>query len=131
MSGLTFSFDPRKEVGSRVVQVHIGGAPLEDAKLYVVGTKTFLLEGKDGFGSFDDVRPSLCRLHAVLHICSLHASVSVSRTHASATLSRTQHRRLWQCQGRKHLHQDSVHAVQSYPGRGRDDAAAAAGGAPL
>lgn len=60
---MKYTFDPREPVGQRIVDITIGGQPLEHAVSYVVGTKSFLLEGKDGYGSFDEV----CPLFHVMH----------------------------------------------------------------
>jgi 2',3'-cyclic-nucleotide 2'-phosphodiesterase (5'-nucleotidase family) len=53
--------------GSRLVSVEVGGAPLEDARLYKVATNDYLAAGKDGYEAFlrgkplvtDDEAPSL------------------------------------------------------------------------
>ena len=57
VAGITFAFDPSQAAGSRVLldSVKVAGQPLDPEGAYTVGTKTFLLEGKDGYGSFREV----------------------------------------------------------------------------
>jgi 5'-nucleotidase / UDP-sugar diphosphatase len=53
--------------GSRLVSVEVGGAPLDDARIYKVATNDYLARGKDGYESFtrgkaltsDDAAPLL------------------------------------------------------------------------
>ncbi len=54
VSGIRFSFDPRKPAGSRVDQrsVTVKGAPVELSKIYSMATKPYMLEGKDGYECF-------------------------------------------------------------------------------
>ncbi len=53
ISGLRISFDTTKPAGSRVVEVTVGGKPLEDKKSYTLATTTFIaLDGGDGFEMF-------------------------------------------------------------------------------
>ena len=53
VSGLTFSFDPNRPKGERIVKVAIGGAPLEDSKAYTLATNDFLAGGGDGYAMFE------------------------------------------------------------------------------
>ena len=48
VSGLAFSFDPRKAPGSRVVRgsVRVGGEPLVADKQYKVAMKEYIQQGK-------------------------------------------------------------------------------------
>ncbi|NLB91007.1 MAG: bifunctional metallophosphatase/5'-nucleotidase, partial [Clostridiales bacterium] len=52
IGGMTVSFDPAKEEGSRVVEVLVGSAPLEDEKAYVLATNDFMAAGGDGYEMF-------------------------------------------------------------------------------
>jgi 5'-nucleotidase len=55
VSGLKFSYDPRKAAGSRVVSVSIGGQPLDETKSYAIATSDFLVSrGGDGYAMFKD-----------------------------------------------------------------------------
>lgn len=54
VSGLAFSFDPSKEVGSRVVEVIVGDKPLDTAAEYTVAINDFLGEGGDGYEMLKD-----------------------------------------------------------------------------
>lgn len=50
VSGMTFKFDAAKPAGSRVVEVTVGGAPLDRKKLYTLATSDFLVtRGGDGY----------------------------------------------------------------------------------
>ncbi|MGB7923864.1 MAG: 5'-nucleotidase C-terminal domain-containing protein [Pyrinomonadaceae bacterium] len=50
VSGLRFTFDARRPAGSRIVEVTVGGQPLNDKKTYTLATSTFLaVTGGDGY----------------------------------------------------------------------------------
>jgi len=49
VSGLKFTFDPSKPVGSRVVDVWVGNTPLVETAVYRVATNDFLAAGGDGY----------------------------------------------------------------------------------
>lgn len=51
VSGMTFTFDPSAEAGSRVSEVTIGGAALEPDKLYKVAVNDYILGGGDGYSA--------------------------------------------------------------------------------
>lgn len=57
VSNVFFDFDGKKPSGSRVIResVHIGEEPLDLERRYTVGTKDYLLSGKDGFDCFTEV----------------------------------------------------------------------------
>ena len=53
VSGVEFSFDASKAPGSRVVDVKVGGRPLNDTRKYTLATSVFLaLDGGDGYTMF-------------------------------------------------------------------------------
>ncbi len=55
VSGLTFTYDPKKPAGSRVVAVTVAGQPLDEAKTYTIATSDFLVSrGGDGYTMFKD-----------------------------------------------------------------------------
>lgn len=55
VSGLKFSFDPKKPAGSRVVAVTVGGSSLDETKTYTIATSDFLVSrGGDGYTMFKD-----------------------------------------------------------------------------
>ena len=57
VSGLKFSYDPKKPAGSRVVAVTVGGSPLDEAKTYTLATSDFLVSrGGDGYTMFKDAK---------------------------------------------------------------------------
>lgn len=49
ISGMSFSFDPTKAVGERVVEVLVGGEALVEDKIYTVATNDFVAVGGDGY----------------------------------------------------------------------------------
>jgi 5'-nucleotidase / UDP-sugar diphosphatase len=49
VSGLTVTVDPEAPVGSRIVGVSVGSAPLEPARRYRLASNNFLLGGGDGY----------------------------------------------------------------------------------
>ncbi|MGY1697411.1 bifunctional metallophosphatase/5'-nucleotidase [Geodermatophilus sp. SYSU D00814] len=60
VSGLTYSFDPRRPVGDRIdpASILIGDAPLDLGATYTVVANSFLIEGGDSFTAFRTARPA-------------------------------------------------------------------------
>jgi 5'-nucleotidase len=57
VSGLRFSFDAKRPVGSRVTEVTVAGQPLDDNKTYTLATSSFVaLDGGDGYDMFKGAR---------------------------------------------------------------------------
>jgi LysM repeat protein len=54
VSGMTYSFDPSRPAGARIVEVTIGGQPMDDDKTYVLATNDFMAAGGDGYTMFAD-----------------------------------------------------------------------------
>ena len=54
VSGLSFTYNPRAPVGSRVKDVTIGGRPLDPQQEYTVATNDFLAAGGDGYQAFGE-----------------------------------------------------------------------------
>ena len=52
VSGMTYKFDAGKEVGSRIVEVKVGGEALDLAKTYKLVTNDFMAAGGDGYTIF-------------------------------------------------------------------------------
>ncbi|MBT8415809.1 MAG: 5'-nucleotidase/apyrase family protein [Silicimonas sp.] len=52
VAGMTYSFDPKGEAGSRVSDVMIGGAPVEMDKMYGVVSNNYVRNGGDGYKMF-------------------------------------------------------------------------------
>jgi 5'-nucleotidase len=52
ISGITYTWDAAAPVGSRIVSVQIGGAPLDPAATYFVAANNFIATGGDGFSVF-------------------------------------------------------------------------------
>ncbi len=51
LSGAEMVYDPTAPVGSRVVSVTIGGAPLDPDKVYTLATNDYVLGGGDGYAA--------------------------------------------------------------------------------
>jgi len=49
IAGMSFTFDASKPAGERVLEVKVGGQPLDLAKTYKVATNDFLASGGDGY----------------------------------------------------------------------------------
>ena len=55
VSGVQFSFDASRKPGARLVEVKVGGQPLDDARKYTLTTTSFVaLDGGDGYTMFKD-----------------------------------------------------------------------------
>jgi 2',3'-cyclic-nucleotide 2'-phosphodiesterase (5'-nucleotidase family) len=54
VSGMSFSFDPKKPAGERVMDVTVGEEPLNIEKTYTVATNDFLAAGGDGYTMFGE-----------------------------------------------------------------------------
>lgn len=52
ISGMSFTYNPTKPAGQRVIEVKVGGQPLDLEKTYKVATIDFLAAGGDGYESF-------------------------------------------------------------------------------
>ncbi|WP_301171160.1 bifunctional metallophosphatase/5'-nucleotidase [Brevibacillus nitrificans] len=52
ISGMSFTYNPTKPAGERVIEVKVGDKPLDLAKTYKVATIDFLAAGGDGYESF-------------------------------------------------------------------------------
>lgn len=51
-SGLELRYDSRKPKGARIIEVKVGGAPIDDARVYSVATNNFLAGGGDRYEHF-------------------------------------------------------------------------------
>lgn len=49
VSGLAYTFNPDRNLGSRILEIRVGGRPLDDAATYTVATNDFMLRGGDGY----------------------------------------------------------------------------------
>lgn len=56
VSGLSFVYDPMAAKGSRVVEVAVGGEPLESERFYKVATNDFIQGGGDGYAMLTNGR---------------------------------------------------------------------------
>jgi 2',3'-cyclic-nucleotide 2'-phosphodiesterase (5'-nucleotidase family) len=52
VSGLSFVYDPSAPAGARLVEVVVGGAPLDETRTYTVAINDFINEGGDGYEVF-------------------------------------------------------------------------------
>ena len=49
VSGIRFSYDARKDIGSQVGDIYIGKELLDESKIYTMAVSDFLLQGGDGY----------------------------------------------------------------------------------
>ncbi|WP_232698820.1 bifunctional metallophosphatase/5'-nucleotidase [Brevibacillus daliensis] len=49
ISGMSFTYDPAKPAGERVVEVKVAGQPIDPAKTYKLATLDFMAAGGDGY----------------------------------------------------------------------------------
>lgn len=57
VSGIKFTYDPKKPAGSRVVSLTVGGQPVDDSKIYTLATSDFLVSrGGDGYTMFKEAK---------------------------------------------------------------------------
>ena len=57
ISGMSFRFDASKPAGSRVLEIKVGGKPLDDSKMYTLATSDFLVSrGGDGYTMFSQAK---------------------------------------------------------------------------
>ena len=49
VSGMRFVFDPARPAGERILEVEVGGEPLDPARTYKVATNDYMLGGGDGY----------------------------------------------------------------------------------
>ena len=57
VSGLVLTFDPGRPPGQRVVQVVVGGQPLEPERRYTLATNSYVARGGDGYAMLATARP--------------------------------------------------------------------------
>jgi 2',3'-cyclic-nucleotide 2'-phosphodiesterase (5'-nucleotidase family) len=57
VSGMTYSFDPAKPPGSRILSVQVGGRPLEKERAYKVATNEYIYGGGDGYAALARGKP--------------------------------------------------------------------------
>jgi len=56
VAGMSYAFDPTAEVGSRISDVMVGGAPIDMDKLYGVVSNNYVRGGGDGYKMFIDAQ---------------------------------------------------------------------------
>jgi 2',3'-cyclic-nucleotide 2'-phosphodiesterase (5'-nucleotidase family) len=59
VSGMTFVFDARRPRGSRVLDVKVGGKPLDPGAIYRLATNEYMMAGGDGYASLTKGKPIL------------------------------------------------------------------------
>jgi 2',3'-cyclic-nucleotide 2'-phosphodiesterase (5'-nucleotidase family) len=57
VSGLRVVFDPKRPKGSRVLEVTIGGQPVNPTVTYKLATNDYMMAGGDGYASLKKGRP--------------------------------------------------------------------------
>jgi len=66
VSGMTVTADLDRPAGERVVEIVIGGAPLDPAKTYVVATNDFMARGGDGYDALTKGKQLINAIDATL-----------------------------------------------------------------
>ncbi len=59
VSGMRVEYDPQKPVGSRVMSIEVGGAPLDPDRMYKVATNDFMARGGDGYTALTRNAPAV------------------------------------------------------------------------
>ncbi len=54
ISGATYKYDPAAPAGARILEVTVGGQPLDPARMYVVAINDFIGSGGDGYEVFSN-----------------------------------------------------------------------------
>ncbi|HYD65258.1 bifunctional metallophosphatase/5'-nucleotidase [Azospirillum sp.] len=82
VSGLSAVYDPKAPPGARVVEVTVGGKPLDPAATYRVATNDYMLKGGDGYAALTRGRvlvdPSGAMLFATIVMDHVQARGTVS-----------------------------------------------------
>jgi len=66
ISGMTVTADLDRPAGERVVEVVIGGAPLDPAEIYITATNDFMARGGDGYDALTKGRQLINAIDATL-----------------------------------------------------------------
>ena len=88
VSGLAFSFDASRPRGGRVVAVSVGGAPLQDDRIYTLATNDFLARGGDGYTLFEEAGRRIGARDASLMAAQVMAFIEAAGTVAPAVEGR-------------------------------------------
>lgn len=81
VSGMRFTFDATRPAGSRVVNVTVGGKPLDPAKKYTLATNDYLaIDGGDGYAIFKGTRLLIPREQAQFDSDVLRAAIALKKT---------------------------------------------------
>ena len=51
VSGMSYAYDPKRPPGSRIVEVEVGGDPLDVGRTYRVATNEYMFGGGDGYAA--------------------------------------------------------------------------------
>ena len=82
VSGLTFVFDARRPKGNRVLEVKVGGKPLDPGAIYRLATNEYMMAGGDGYASLTKGKPIVdasggaLMANVVMDYIAAHGSVS-------------------------------------------------------
>jgi 5'-nucleotidase len=75
ISGMRFTYDAKKPLGSRIVEATVNGKLLDDSATYTVATTAFVLSGGDGYSMFKGqpfvVKPEEGRAETVILLDAL------------------------------------------------------------
>jgi 5'-nucleotidase len=80
VSGLEFSFDATRPAGSRIVDVTVGGKPLDPQKKYTVATTDYLaIDGGDGYAILKGARVLITREQAQFDSDVLRSAIALRK----------------------------------------------------
>ena len=66
IAGMRFVYDPQAPAGERLVEVEVGGAPLDPAGTYTVATNDYMARGGDGYAALATGKPLIDASDATL-----------------------------------------------------------------
>ena len=92
VAGVRLVYDPAAPAGSRVVEVEVGGAPLDSDRTYTVATNDYMAGGGDGYASLANGRLLIDASGATLMATMVMDYVESSGTVAPATDGRIRSR---------------------------------------
>ena len=86
VSGIRYTFDPRRPAGSRIVDLSINGKPLDVSKTYSLAATDYVaIDGGDGYEMLKGTKLLLPRERAQFDSDVLQAAIRVRKTIAPKT----------------------------------------------
>ena len=80
VSGVRFTFDARRPAGSRIVELMVGGKPLDEKKKYTLATSDYVgIDGGDGYSMLKGARLLIPREQAPIDSDVLQAAIAAKK----------------------------------------------------